>query len=202
MPDLSGFDSRSSSAAIAVRLTRRDDVPRLPDIEQSAGELFRTIAALASVADQPNVGPRRHRAFIMAGLSFVVVDGTDQPVGFMLAAVRARRSLHIDQLVVALEHQGRGAGTALIARAAAFAIARGLASLTLTTFRNVPWNAPFYERRGFRILADHELDPWLKREMTREGRAGQPVDLRCGMMLDLTGPMMVALGDFVVRGRR
>lgn len=184
MPGLSDFDRRSPSA-IALRLTRPDDVVRLPDVEQSAGEVFRTIAALAAVADQPNVSRRRHRAFIKAGLSVVAVDGRDQPVGFMLAAVRGRRSLHIDELVVAREHQGQGAGTALIARAAACAVARGLASLTLTTFRGVPWNAPFYERRGFRILAEHELDPWLKREMIREGRVGQPVDLRCGMKLDL-----------------
>jgi GNAT superfamily N-acetyltransferase len=187
MPGLSDFDSRSSPAAVAVRCTRREDVACLADVEQSGGELFRTIAALASVADQPNVIPRRHMAFIKAGLSFVAVDRRDEPVGFMLAAVRAQRSLHIDELVVARDHQGRGAGTALIARAAACAIARGLASLTLTTFRRVPWNAPFYERRGFRILADDELDPWLRREMIREGRVGQPVELRCGMKLDLAG---------------
>jgi GNAT superfamily N-acetyltransferase len=192
MPGLSGFDSRPSSNGISVRPTRRDDVAGLPDVEQSAGELFRTIAALSSVADQPNVGAARHRAFISAGLSFVAVDGRDEPVGFMLAAVRGQRSLHIDELVVAREHQGQGAGTALIARAAACAMARGLASLTLTTFRDVPWNAPFYERRGFRILADRELEPWLRREIAREGRAGQPAELRCGMKLDLGASMRTA----------
>jgi GNAT superfamily N-acetyltransferase len=199
MPDLSGFDSRASSTGISVRPTRREDVARLPEVEQSAGELFRTIPPLASVADQPNVGTRRHVAFIKTGLSFVAVDGKDQPVGFMLAVVCAGRSLHIDELVVAREHQGQGAGTALIARAAACAMARGLASLTLTTFRHVPWNAPFYERRGFRILADSEFEPWLRQEIERESRLGQPTHLRCAMALDLTGPVAAALGDRIAR---
>ena len=30
----------------------------------------------------------------------------------------------------------------------------GLAAVTLTTFRDVPWNAPFYRRAGFTVVDD------------------------------------------------
>jgi hypothetical protein len=42
----------------------------------------------------------------------------------------------------------------LLDRAAADAAAKGLRALTLTTFAEVPWNAPYYARCGFRVLND------------------------------------------------
>ena len=45
--------------------------------------------------------------------------------------------------------QGHGLGTALIDRAAAEARTLGRDALYLSTYLGVPWNAPFYERRGF-----------------------------------------------------
>jgi len=35
-------------------------------------------------------------------------------------------------------------------------------ALTLTTFAQVPWNAPYYARCGFRILGDAEVTPGLR----------------------------------------
>ena len=35
-----------------------------------------------------------------------------------------------------------------------WARASGLAAVTLTTFRDVPWNAPFYRRVGFEVVDD------------------------------------------------
>ena len=39
---------------------------------------------------------------------------------------------------------------ALIEHVAGWARAHGSPALTLTTFTEVPWNAPYYERLGFR----------------------------------------------------
>jgi GNAT superfamily N-acetyltransferase len=57
--------------------------------------------------------------------------------------------LHLHQLAVHPEHGRRGLGTALLA--AVFGRAAGRA-VTLTTFRHIPWNAPWYEARGFTEL--------------------------------------------------
>ena len=57
--------------------------------------------------------------------------------------------------------QWRGLGRRLVALAADHTRALGLASVTLNTFRDVAWNAPFYEKLGFRVLLEAELTPRL-----------------------------------------
>lgn len=60
------------------------------------------------------------------------------------------------------DHQGRGLGRALVDRAEQWAKGRDLKALTLTTFDHIPWNRPFYEHLGFRVLADDEVGPGLR----------------------------------------
>jgi N-acetylglutamate synthase-like GNAT family acetyltransferase len=55
----------------------------------------------------------------------------------------------LDQLSVLERWRRYGLGTALIERTAAEARRLGFATLYLSTYRDVPWNAPFYSRRGF-----------------------------------------------------
>lgn len=59
--------------------------------------------------------------------------------------------LHLHQLAVHPDHGRQGLGTALLA--AVFARAAGRA-VTLTTFRNIPWNEPWYRERGFTEVVD------------------------------------------------
>ncbi|EST37103.1 hypothetical protein N566_14850, partial [Streptomycetaceae bacterium MP113-05] len=51
-------------------------------------------------------------------------------------------------------------------------VTAGLPALTLTTFADVPWNAPYYERCGFRPLAVHQETPGLRRRRAHEAAAG------------------------------
>jgi hypothetical protein len=44
--------------------------------------------------------------------------------------------------------------------------------LTLTTFAEVPWNAPYYLRCGFRRLGVRELTPGLRAIREREAAHG------------------------------
>ena len=56
---------------------------------------------------------------------------------------------HLEQVSVLPEYGRRGVGTALVLAAKDEAAARGYPELTLRTFVDVPWNAPFYARLGF-----------------------------------------------------
>ena len=67
--------------------------------------------------------------------------------------------------------QGKGAGTALIQAAAGDARARGLPAVTLTTFRDLSWNAPFYTGRGFVEIA-WEASPPLRRPARPRAQPG------------------------------
>lgn len=51
----------------------------------------------------------------------------------------------------------QGLGKRLLVTAAAWAQQQGLAALTLTTYAHVPWNAPYYERLGFRIMTEDQI---------------------------------------------
>jgi GNAT superfamily N-acetyltransferase len=77
----------------------------------------------------------------------------DPPVGFVSIDV-IDGCAHIDQLSVLRDHGGHGIGRALLDEAVRWARADGLAAVTLTTFRDVPWNAPFYRRVGFEVVDD------------------------------------------------
>ena len=95
-----------------------------------------------------------------------------------LAAQLVGDALHIAELAVSLDHQQQGLGRALMAAADARAGDLGLAALTLTTFTDVPWNAPFYEKLGFEKLTADSLDDRLADILARRNRAGLAETLR------------------------
>lgn len=166
---------------ITVRPTRPGDVVALPAIERAAGERFRESPDLAWLADGEVISAEQHLDYVERGLSWLAL-ANDQPVGFILAEAHAS-SLFIVELSVDLDWQGKGVGRQLIACAADHARRLGLASLTLTTFRDVPWNAPFYARLGFeRVTA---LTPELRQKREEETAHGLAYETRCAMRLPL-----------------
>ena len=56
---------------------------------------------------------------------------------------------HIEQLSVCPTHGRRGYGRMLVEAAKREAAKRSYARLTVRTFADVPWNAPFYRTAGF-----------------------------------------------------
>jgi GNAT superfamily N-acetyltransferase len=170
---------------ITIRPARADDAEALPAIEQSAGLAFRAIPELAWLADGDNVSVERHYALIAAGACWIAADEEDRPAGFLSAGIEGD-TLHVWELDVRLDRQGQGIGRALLERAVADAGRRGLAAVTLTTFRTVPWNAPFYRKFGFRVLEDAEIGGRLARLLSDEAEHGMALDQRCAMRLDLS----------------
>jgi GNAT superfamily N-acetyltransferase len=75
---------------------------------------------------------------------------------------------HVEQVSVHPVHGRQGIGRLLIDEVGRWAAGQGLAALTLSTFRNVAFNGPYYARLGFRELA--ELTPGLV-EIQREETA-------------------------------
>lgn len=166
---------------ITFRPTTAHDVASLPAIERAAGQRFRAWPKLAWLADGDVISVEQHRDFAEQGLSWLAL-AADRPVGFLLAEAHAS-SLFIVELSVDLVWQGKGIGRQLIACAADHARRLGLASLTLTTFRDVPWNAPFYEKLGFEYVT--ELTPELREKREEEAAHGLAYNSRCAMCLPL-----------------
>ena len=166
---------------LTVRPTHSDDVAALPAIERAAGERFRDYPDLAWLADGEVISAEQHLDYAERGLSWLAL-ANDHPVGFILAEAHAT-SLFIVELSVHLDWQGKGIGRQLINAVADHAREGGLSSLTLTTFRDVPWNAPFYARLGFDYVT--ELTPELRQKREDETAHGLAFDSRCAMRLPL-----------------
>jgi hypothetical protein len=57
--------------------------------------------------------------------------------------------------------------------------------ILLSTFRDIEWNAPFYAKLGFQILAEVELTAGFQQIRRKEAEAGLPIDQRVIMYRDL-----------------
>jgi GNAT superfamily N-acetyltransferase len=172
--------SMSPSPACSIRLAEKRDAAALPEIEKSAGALFRTLPELAWISDEPIGTADEFLPMIEAGTVWVAEIDSAGIVGELRGRIEDD-ALHIVELAVAGTFQQRGIGRALIDAAQVWARARGLHALTLTTFRHVAWNAPFYARYGFFELADAELDQRLATILREEAAHGLPD--RCAMRL-------------------
>lgn len=162
-----------------IRLARQEDPPKLAAIERSAASLFRDVG-LDWIADGDTMQPDLLIAMCRSGSVWVAVDDADEPVGF-LAAYPLDEQFHISEISVARSHQRRGIGAALIAAATDYARTQNFRSLTLTTYRDVPWNGPFYTALGFVEIDASAAGPEHQRKLRTEAEAGHDVSRRCVM---------------------
>ncbi|MFI7451165.1 GNAT family N-acetyltransferase [Nonomuraea sp. NPDC049714] len=109
----------------------------------------------------------------------VLVDGFP-PDGFaMIGWVDG--NVHLEQLAVHPDRMRRGIGGRLVRAVLDHALAVGAPAVTLTTFRDVPWNAPWYERHGFEVLGEREWGPELRALVEHERELGIEVAPRVVM---------------------
>ncbi|MEU4246440.1 GNAT family N-acetyltransferase [Amycolatopsis sp. NPDC026612] len=153
-----------------IRLARPDDLPALIDVELDAGSLFREVG-MAAIADDDPGSVAELATYQEAGRAWVSVDSGDRPVAYLVAAL-VDGCAHIEQVSVRPGHARRGLGSALIETLAEWAASRGLKALTLTTFAAVPWNAPYYERLGFRVVPAAEMGTGLRSIRRAEAARG------------------------------
>lgn len=74
---------------------------------------------------------------------------------------------HLEELAVVPGQMRRGLGRRLVESACAWAVERGYPAVTLTTYADVPWNAPWYARLGFEIVEDFGADVRERRDWER-----------------------------------
>lgn len=143
-----------------VRPAERGDLPLLTEIERAADGLF----AALGITFPPGC--------VIEGVGdpdLVLVAGRP-PVAFAFADV-LDAALHLHQLAVHPAEGRRGLGSALLAAVVDRARRAGT-GLTLTTFRDVPWNTPWYARHGFVELAPERWGPQLAAQVRAEHLAG------------------------------
>jgi GNAT superfamily N-acetyltransferase len=173
-----------SGASFPIRAVRLDDLAVLVEIERAAGETFRTLG-MDMVADDDPGSVEELTPYADGGRAFVSVDAQDRPVGYVVLDV-VDGAAHVEQVSAHPDNAREGVGRALIERAASWATAHDLRALTLTTYVDVPWNGPYYERLGFRYLAPEEETPGLRAIRTHERTLGLDAWPRACMTRSLT----------------
>ncbi|WP_327113688.1 GNAT family N-acetyltransferase [Nocardia sp. NBC_01730] len=143
-----------------IRPATTHDLPTLQDIERAAGAPFAEVGMTAVADDEPPALDML-REFQRAGRAWVWADDADHPIGYLILGV-VDGVAHIDQVSVHPDHAGQRIGKRLIDQAVRWAETEGMGAITLTTFTEVAWNGPYYERLGFRYLPVHEETPGLR----------------------------------------
>jgi GNAT superfamily N-acetyltransferase len=157
-----------AARGVTIRPAEPADLPRLIEIERRAGRAFADHGMPEIAADDPGT-PEELDAYRAAGRAWVAAEG-GEPIAY-LVAIEVDGCLHVEQVSVHPFQAGRGIGAALIEHVAGIAHEAGRPALTLTTFRDVPWNAPYYARLGFSELPEPEQGPGLRALVSHEAMA-------------------------------
>ena len=164
-----------------IRLARESDLHLLNDIEEAASSLFEHTNYALEVDLEP-LSIELLRKQQESGLVWVVVDDRDRPVGFAVVLLMGDRA-HLHELSVDPDCGRKGLGTRLTKQVIQFAKESGLHGVTLSTFRDIPWNAPFYRKLGFREMQAGEIGVNLKKMREKEAETGLPISERILMIL-------------------
>jgi GNAT superfamily N-acetyltransferase len=132
-----------------IRPATAEDLPLLPEIDRRAETLFRVSGLDLPAIPFPMDELHEAKAIFVAG---------NPPVGFVRVD-EVDGLAHIEELAVIPNRMREGLGTALLEAACAWASAHGYSAITLVTFENVSWNAPYYTARGFEPV--NEISPGM-----------------------------------------
>lgn len=169
-----------------IRPAKKAGLPSLAAIERAAAVLFPP----GRIPDMDDVMPLDQLALgADAGLLFVATS-EGEVVGFAMAQDRDD-CLHLAVMAVHPAHARRGLGRKLVLAIVEEAAKRARAGVTLTTFADLPWNGPFYESVGFRVLGDYELSAALRKVLAQEETLG--MSSRVAMVCEPHGESILAL---------
>ncbi|MEL6487947.1 MAG: GNAT family N-acetyltransferase, partial [Pseudomonadota bacterium] len=143
----------------SIRLARADDAAAFHEVEKDAAQLLQNEPSLLGIPPLPITSADEYRSMIAQGHCLSALSG-DQVVGYA-ATRRHGREIHLHELSVATAFQRRRIGATLLNALKIDARNSGVRAITLHTFRDIDWNAPFYQRHGWIIIEDLTTHPRL-----------------------------------------
>ena len=165
-----------------IRPARPDDILYLAPIELAAAQL------LAGHAPESVLNETTNEAELFTaqteGLLWVALADKVR-VGFAHLKIMEPGAIHLAEIDVHPDYGRRGIGTKLVEAVCNWAAANGYRYMTLTTFRDVRWNMPFYARLGFEPIPSTGLTPALISIIEDEARRGLDTDRRVAMRIEL-----------------
>lgn len=150
---------------------------------------------MAAIADDAPPAAENLSGYLRRGDAWVVVLDSPLIAGYLLSGV-VDGCLHVEQVSIDPAFARRGAGARLIRRAAGRALDRRINGVvgdapgivTLTTFRDVPWNAPYYRRLGFEVVDEPDWGDEMRTLRAAERDRGLDSWPRVVMAADILAP--------------
>ncbi|MDF1793241.1 MAG: GNAT family N-acetyltransferase [Thalassobaculaceae bacterium] len=172
-----------------IRQARPDELPLLAAIDIAADRRFAATPYAAAIATYTPVQVEELAVMQDAWRLWVAADGDGWPVGFAHTVTDTDSVLHLAQVSVHPDHAGHRLTERIAKALARYHQGRGIREITLTTFRDVPWNAPYYARLGFVEIPDPEADadPHLGPRLQDQIAHGLPRESRVAMRMILAG---------------
>jgi GNAT superfamily N-acetyltransferase len=166
-----------------IRSARVKELPLLAQIEKSAAVLFLDTPYTFLANDEPLSLDFVQQRF-QAGQVWVAVDKQDVVLGFAITR-EVDDTIYLQEMDVDPAHGRRGLGAELVETVCDWAQLQGYKVILLSTFRDLPWNAPFYAKLGFRMLDESELSIGFQHIRQQEQADGLPISDRIIMSYEL-----------------
>jgi len=173
---------QGNDAGYQIRLANLNDLPILQVIEQAASQQFSEFGldGLENInLSIETLIEAQERNYV-----WVITTTTQEIVGFAVVSTSGSY-VHLEEIDIHPNYARQGLGRALINSICNWSKTTGFQAITLSTFRDIPWNAPYYERLGFSIIPENRLSEDLLRVQQQETDLGLPTDQRVMMCKQL-----------------
>jgi GNAT superfamily N-acetyltransferase len=170
------------TSSYTITPARAIDLPWIAGIELCAARLLSGHAPESVLREVTSLVELREAQAL--GHLWVAL-GDDGPVGFAHVKMLETDRAHLDELDVHPDHGRRGLGRGLVRTVCDWAAAEGLGAVTLSTFREVPFNRPFYASLGFEEILPHDVTPALAAVREHERVRGLDLERRLLMLRPL-----------------
>lgn len=171
---------------VVVRFAGANDLFALIEIEKAAAKAFLPYASRLNISPKllEGLAPLKFLQQAQAERRLWVATYQERIVGFV-AIEFLIESCFIVELDVHPDFWRRGIGSALVEACCLGAKARSFSKMTLTTFRLVPWNIPFYQQLGFKLLPSENWSREIWAIVQHEARYGFLCEKRAVMVRSL-----------------
>lgn len=167
--------------SLSIRTIRLGEDQVIEEIENKSDELFKEYGVdfsglILELDEAFAIGSSPSETF--------VAEIDSQIVGFCTTKT-VDGSCYLGQLSVHPRNSNQGIGSKLLETAFEWAKRMDFNHIVLTTFRDIKFNAPMYERRGFKIFEPGETFPELKEIRNLEKKSGIEILPRVAMIKEL-----------------
>jgi len=175
---------------VELRVAQVDELDVLCDIDLDASRLFDQAGIELTFPDDLEFAALERRRWLYclrAGTTLLASNRSREVIGF--AALRVLDGEpYLEQLSVRMHAMRKGIGTVLLDAAVRVAEKTRAQSIWLTTYRHLPWNAPFYEKAGFVIVPVEQCGSEVVQELAVQRRLLPAPDERVAMCKVLGPP--------------